>query len=177
MNGMFNNSRGLRDLAKHLHISHCIKDHNLDFVAISETRRRDFSQTLLDRLSGGVEFEWTSQPPRGRLGGILLGVRTYTMKVLERSSGDYHIKLHIRNRADNFTWSLVTVYGAAQEEFKADFLCELVNLAKVNPHPILIGGDFNLLRFHREKSKGRLMIIGLSYSTLLLIVWIYERFQ
>jgi hypothetical protein len=31
----------------------------------------------------------------------------------------------------------------------------LVNLAKDNPHPILIGGDFNLLRFHHEKSKGR----------------------
>jgi hypothetical protein len=155
MNGMFNNSRGLRDLAKHLHIAHCINDHNLDFVAISETGRRDFSQTLLDRLSGGVEFEWTSQPPRGRSGGILLGVRVDTMEVLNRSGGDYHIKLHIRNRADNFIWSLVAVYRAAQDEFKADFLCEMVNLAKDNPHPILIRGDFNLLRFRHEKSKGR----------------------
>jgi hypothetical protein len=155
MNGMFNNSKGLGDLSKHLHIAHCINYHNLDFIAILETGRRDFSQTLLDRLSGGVEFEWTSQPPRGRSGGILLGVRTDTMEVLDRSGGDYHIKLHIRNRADNFTWTLVTVYGAAREEFKADFLCELVNLAKDNPHPILIGGDFNLLRFHHEKSKGR----------------------
>jgi hypothetical protein len=72
MNGMFSNSRGLRDLAKHLYISHCINDHNLDFVAILETGRRDFSQHLLDRLSGGVDFEWTSQPPHGRSGGILL---------------------------------------------------------------------------------------------------------
>jgi hypothetical protein len=31
----------------------------------------------------------------------------------------------------------------------------MVNLAKDNPHPILIGGDFNLLRFRHEKSKGR----------------------
>jgi hypothetical protein len=36
MNGMFNNIRGLRDLAKHLHIAHYINDHNLDFVAILE---------------------------------------------------------------------------------------------------------------------------------------------
>jgi hypothetical protein len=147
MNGMFNNSRGLRDLTKHLYIAHCINDRNLDFVAISETGRRDFSQTLLDHLSGGVEFEWTSQPPRGRSSGILLGVRVDTMEVLDRSAGDYHIKLHIRNRVDNFIWSLVAVYGAAQDEFKADFLHEVVNLAKDNPHPILIGGDFNLLRF------------------------------
>jgi hypothetical protein len=77
------------------------------------------------------------------------------MEVIARSGGDYHIKLHIRNRADNFLWSLVAVYGAAQDEFKADFLREMVNLAKDNPHPILIGGDFNLLRFRHEKSKGR----------------------
>jgi hypothetical protein len=42
-----------------------------------------------------------------------------------------------------------------QEEYKADFLHELVNLAKDNPYSILIGGDFNLLRFYHEKSKGR----------------------
>jgi hypothetical protein len=30
---------------------------------------------------------------------------------------------------------------------KADFLRELVNLAKDNPYPILISGDFHLLRF------------------------------
>jgi hypothetical protein len=77
------------------------------------------------------------------------------MEIMVRSGGDYHIKLHIRNRVDNFMWTLVAVYGAAQEEYKADFLRELVNLAKDNPHPILIGGDFNLLRFRHEKSKGR----------------------
>ena len=31
----------------------------------------------------------------------------------------------------------------------------MVNLAKDNLHPIIIGGDFNLLRFPFEKSKGR----------------------
>jgi hypothetical protein len=62
------------------------------------------------------------------------------MEVLARSSGDYHIKLHICNRADNFTWSLVAMYGAAQDEFKASFLRELVNLVKENLYPILIEG-------------------------------------
>jgi hypothetical protein len=38
---------------------------------------------------------------------------------------------------------------------KADFLRVLVNLAKDNPYPILIVGDFNLLRFWHDKSKGR----------------------
>jgi hypothetical protein len=100
MNGMFRNSRGLGDLAKHSHIADCCKDYNLDFVAISETGRRNYSQSLLNRLSG---FQWFSRPPRGRSGGMLVGVRSDTMEVLASSDGEYHINLTIRNKADDFT--------------------------------------------------------------------------
>jgi hypothetical protein len=44
------------------------------------------------------------------------------MDVLANSYGEFHIKLHIRNKAENFTWSLVAVYGAAHEASKAVFL-------------------------------------------------------
>jgi hypothetical protein len=47
MNGMFSNNRGLSDLAKHLHVAHCINDHKLDFVAILETGRRFFFNVFL----------------------------------------------------------------------------------------------------------------------------------
>jgi hypothetical protein len=60
MNGMFSNGRGLGDLAKHVHVADCCRDHNLDFVALSETGRRDYSPSLLNRLSGGIDFEWVS---------------------------------------------------------------------------------------------------------------------
>ena len=155
MNGIFMNSRGLGDLAKHLHIAQCIRDHSLDFVAILEIGRRDFSDSLLNRLSGGLDFSWHSRPPRGRLGGMLVGIRSESMDVLAITGGDFYMKFHIRNKVDNFIWSLVAVYGAAQESHKVAFLREVVNLARDNPHPILIGGDFNMLRFPHEKSRGR----------------------
>jgi hypothetical protein len=50
---------------------------------------------------------------------------------------------------------LVSVYGAAQVVDKPAFLRELVNLAKDNPHPIIIGGDFNFSRYPHEKSRGK----------------------
>ena len=53
MNGMFKNSRGLRDLAKHLHIAECIREHVLDFIAIWETGKQNYSSSLLSRLSAG----------------------------------------------------------------------------------------------------------------------------
>jgi hypothetical protein len=60
MNGMFKNSRGLNDLAKHLHISESIRDHDLDFIAISETGKRHYSTSFLNRHSGGEDFSWVS---------------------------------------------------------------------------------------------------------------------
>jgi hypothetical protein len=39
MNGKFSNSRGLGDLAKNLFFADSIREHNLDFLAISETGR------------------------------------------------------------------------------------------------------------------------------------------
>lgn len=53
---MFKNSRGLRDLAKHLHIAECIREHGLDFIAISETGKWNYLASLLNRLSGGENF-------------------------------------------------------------------------------------------------------------------------
>jgi hypothetical protein len=94
------------------------------------------------------------------------------MEVLADSYGKFHIKLHIRNRADNFIWTLVAVYGAAQEDFKAAFLREMVNLAKDNPYPILVGGDFNMLRSHLRRAEAGLTTIGLFYSTQSLTAWI-----
>jgi hypothetical protein len=96
----------------------------------------------IDGHSGGIYFTWISFPPRGSSGGILLGVGRNTMKVLANSHGEFHIKLHMRNRVGNFIWSFVTVYGAAQEDSKTAFLRELVNLTKDNPYLILIGGQF-----------------------------------
>jgi hypothetical protein len=92
------------------------------------------------------------------------------MKVLASLDGEYRIKLDIQNKVDNFIWSLVAVYSAAQEAFKADFLCELVNLAKDNPYPIIIGGDFNLLQFLTRRVEAILMIIGPSCLMLSLKV-------
>ena len=140
MKGMFWNSRGLGDLAKYKHISDCVRDHALDFVAISECSKRDFPTRDLDHFSCGKDYEWHIPPPSGRSRGILLGIHSTYLELLSTSKGEYHIKFHLRNKSDNFIWSLVAVYGAAQDEFKAAFLKELVNTCRENPHPMLLGG-------------------------------------
>jgi endonuclease/exonuclease/phosphatase family metal-dependent hydrolase len=46
----------------------------------------------------------------------------------------------------------VAVYGAAQPEFKTDFLADLVRICGDERLPILLGGDFNIIRRREEKN-------------------------
>jgi exonuclease III len=48
---------------------------------------------------------------------------------------------------------LVLVYGAAQEADKEEFLVELAEICSNQRLPMLIGGDFNILRFPSDKNK------------------------
>jgi len=74
--GFFWNSRGLSDLAKYRYISEAISENKLDFIAVMvmETGKKDMSRANLNRLSGGADFIWHCLPPKGRSGGILLGI-------------------------------------------------------------------------------------------------------
>ena len=81
MKGIFWNSRGLTDLAKRRFLVDASIEHKLDFIALSETGRDNFTSQFLGTLSGGVDFDWHCLPPRGRSGGILLWVKCDTLEV------------------------------------------------------------------------------------------------
>ncbi len=66
--------------------------------------------------------------------------------------GDFYVKFHVRNKEDAFQWILVAVYGATQEEYKEAFLTELVNSCRKEALPMVIGGDFNIIRKPQEKN-------------------------
>jgi hypothetical protein len=69
--------------------------------------------------------------------------------------GDYYVKFHICNKADDFKWVLVVVYGPAQDEHKESFLVELVHMCSHENLPLLMGGDYNILRHPSEKNNDR----------------------
>jgi exonuclease III len=152
MKGIFWNSRGLRDLAKAKFLNNTAREQGLDFIALLETGKKDFSQSKLDRLCGGRNFVWHWTEPHGRSGGMLLGVNLDVCDVGSIEEGDFFIKFHLRNRCDDFHWCLVAVYGAAQPEFKEKFLTELVQACRNESLPLLIGGDFNIIRNPSEKN-------------------------
>ena len=128
MKGIFWNSRGLKDLAKRRFLAEASLEHRLDFIALSETGRENFAPQFLSSLVGGLEFDWHCLPPRGRSGGILLGVRCDSLEVRSVVMGDFAVKFRVRSKVDGFNWALVAVYGAAQPELKPEFLADLVRI-------------------------------------------------
>ena len=65
MKGIFWNSRGLRDLAKFRFLSDITKEQNLDFIALIETCRKNFTDTELNNICGDKQFLWSWIDPGG----------------------------------------------------------------------------------------------------------------
>ena len=82
----------------------------------------------------------------------LVGFNNTSFSIQNVVAGDFCVKIHVRSKCDGFLWALVVVYGAAQEERKPDFLAELVPICDGETLPMLIGGDFNIIRREEEKN-------------------------
>jgi hypothetical protein len=48
-------------------------------------------------------------------------------------------------------WVLAPVYGAAQDSHKHEFLAELVQMCDIEPLPMLLIGDINILSKPKKK--------------------------
>jgi hypothetical protein len=82
----------------------------------------------------------------------LLGIDLDIFDIGAIDEGDFYVKFHLCNKDTDFKWALVAIYGPAQSNLKEQFIIELVHLCSHEQLPILIGGDFNMLRNHSEKN-------------------------
>jgi hypothetical protein len=123
-------------------------------LCFQETIKQDFSPSELLKLTGGFSFHWHMVPARGHSGGLLMGVREEDFDCLARDQGRFFCSMVILQKSTGRIWELINVYGPAQHEFSSDFLLELSEKLLSCDFPVMIGGDFNLIRFSSEKSSG-----------------------
>jgi hypothetical protein len=110
----------------------------------------------LTDIAGGLQFSWVWQSAKGHSGGIVMGVREEFLEIEDHEIGEYFISLVVRQRTTNFIWVLMTVYGLAQLELSRDFIAKLSRKCMTISLPIVMGGDFNLIRQTCEKSNGHI---------------------
>ncbi|TVU23219.1 hypothetical protein EJB05_30186, partial [Eragrostis curvula] len=127
---------------------------NLGFICLQETQKRKYKNRFLNFISGGKNFHWVSQPPTGRSGGLLSGINLDMFQVESEMLGRYTVVMEITCKEDGNKWSLINVYGAAQAEDKDNFLTELAGCFHSAKYSIIAGGDYNIMRYSSEKSKG-----------------------
>lgn len=125
-----------------------------DIIGLQEMIKRHFDERELKALAPGGKFKWGWLAASGHSGGILLGVKEEVLEVEDWDSGDYYMGAQIRHRTTNIRWICLTVYGPAQHDRSGEFLEELGTKCKGSILPILIGGDFNLIRSEEDKNLG-----------------------
>ena len=92
-------------------------------------------------------------PPRGKAGGILVGVSGDVFLVEQVEIGEYFVRVLVCDKIAKFKWNLIAVYGDAQVAGKTAFLSELSRMYQNNHLPYLVGGDFDIIRKRSEKNK------------------------
>ena len=95
-------SDGFCDPGKHFFVKETIRKRKLDFMALSETGRSNFSTHFLQNLAVGLDFNWFCLPPRGRSGGMLIGVNAANLQVKKVDVGDLAVKLFVKSKNDGF---------------------------------------------------------------------------
>ena len=154
MIGLLWNIRGLGKLGRVLALVSRIKDSHAGFVGIMETKKSSLSVGFLKALSSNVPFAWHHLEAKGSAGGILVGAN---MDIFNMVVGDvlkFSVSVMLTNKANGFVWKLIVVYGPAYDDLKHEFLEELETVMGAWNGPVLIGGDFNLVRFASDKSNG-----------------------
>lgn len=153
MKGLFWNIRGMGNPEKIGLLQDLIKENSVDFVGIMETIKQVFPADFLGRLGGYIPLSWEWIPAEGKSGGILVGINSEKLNILEVIKGRFCIKIKLEDINTKFLWDLLVVYGAAQHDMKAKFLAEFASFLQHQINPLMAGGDFNIIRKESEKNK------------------------
>jgi exonuclease III len=132
-----------------------MSENKVEFIGIQETKKQEFSNVYLEALGGRKQFRWIWLPSKGSAWGILMGLDSDVFEVIRWDINDYSVSREVINKKEKFRCVIVTVYGAAYEEKKQEFIDELYSICLNAQYPFIRGGDFNLVRFMKDKSNNK----------------------
>jgi hypothetical protein len=113
--------------------------------------KSSFSHADLRGIDPLGKFDWHHTPALGRSGGMLLGVNEDAFDVLGWYSCTFFIHVDVRQLDTSKDWSLFVVYGPADHRRSPEFLSELSLAVRACPLPLVVGGDFNMIRGSDDK--------------------------
>ena len=139
------NMRGFGQEGRRNQLKEHMRREDVDIVGLQETIRSDFSIPELEGLSRH-KFAWHWLPASGHSGGILLGAKEDTFEIEDMDSGDFFVSMSLTHRRSSFRWEVIIVYGPADHSRSPAFLLELKSKVERCSSPVVVAGDFNLIR-------------------------------
>ena len=82
----------------------------------------------------------------------MLGIRDGSFEVGSVDQGDFFLSALVLHHASNFLFEFIGVYVPADHGRSTELLSELEAKVSRCTRPVMIGGDFNLIRGAREKN-------------------------
>ena len=152
MRAGFYNIRGFGRPGRRTQIRELITRERLDFVGLQETIKASFTPTELWSIDPGGHFCWHSTPAAGHSGGLLLGVNEDHFEVKDWSTGSFFIRVDVLQLDSSKHWSCFVVYGPADHRRTDEFLAEMSTAIAACHFPLVVGGDFNLIRGSEDKN-------------------------
>lgn len=146
------NARGLGLSNKRRALKELLLTHNIDIVAIQETKRESIPTRQLNALSNNITF-WLYKSSLGSSGGILVGINDSKFSIIDTWIKDFSITILLSNKSENFTWLYTVVYGLVISSRRTEFLNEIRDISQLGYPSWLICGDFNLIRSRAEKNR------------------------
>ena len=148
------NVSGANDREKRKLIKHVIKTQKADLVCLQETKLHEMTSAIVRSLWVGRCLEWGALNSRGAAGGVVVFWDNRVLQLEEMEVGNYSISCRFKNVEDGFCWVFSGVYGPSVKVEKEEFLSELGAIKGLWNDPWCVAGDFNMIRFPTERSRG-----------------------
>lgn len=156
---IFWNVRGLNSGGRRKHLKELLFKHQVDIVCLQETIKQKFTSRELSGLIKGQDLTWEWIAPNGRSGGLLIGANKEILEVLDYKEGMFCHGLILKSVDSGFIWGVINVYGPVQLDTKSEFLKDLMGLILTFDVPMIVGGDFNLVRDSQKSPLAMLIIV------------------
>ena len=114
----------------------------------------EMSKKIVRSLGVGRYLEWRTVNSRGASSGVLVFWDNKVLQLLDVEVGIFLASCWFKNCEDDFCWIFTRVYGLTLKKEREEFWGELGAIIGLLGGPWCVAGDFNVVRFPVECSRG-----------------------